>query len=184
MKGAIKTSVVLLFAAIAIFFISGMVKAESPSVASGRTPGHAKIELEQLDFYQPNWSAMKDVVDSLLAIGYMNIQINDFDYHYYCFHNEDLSHQSSDPLVLEPGNLDPIHAWCKRNKGKFSKVSFWGSVEFDVVTEVVKILNSHGIKFHFSVDANRSEQIKLDLLVRDAGSAREEGSEKGSARDL
>lgn len=164
MKGTIKTLVVLVLVGVAISFASGSLKEKSPPAASGRTPGHANVQLEQLDFYQPNWSVMSDLVSTLLAIGYMDIQINDFEYHYHCWHCEGVSHQGSDPLVLDPGNLEPIHAWCERNKGKFAEVSFWDLVEFDVVTEVVKTLNSHGIKFDFSGDADRSEQIKLDLL--------------------
>jgi len=96
-------------------------------------------------------------------MGYMKIKINDFEYHYYCTHCEGIGYQGSDPLILDPQNLDPIHDWCKRNTGKFALVGFYDGLEFSVVTEVVQILNDYGIKFAFS-NADRSEKIKIDLL--------------------
>ena len=130
---------------------------------NGRPPGRANIKLEQLDFYKPNWSVIRDLIGDLLAIGYMDIQINDFEYRYYCTHCEGIGYQGSDPLVLDPDNLEPIYEWCERNKGKFAEVSFWDLVEFNVVTEVVTILNEQGLKFSLS-DADRTEKIKIDLL--------------------
>jgi len=130
---------------------------------SNRPPGCANIQLEQLDFYKPNWSGIRDLIGDLLAIGYMDIQINDFKYRYYCTHCEGIGYQGSDPLVVDPDNLEPIYEWCERNKGKFAEVSFLDWVEFNVVTEVVTILNEQGIKFALS-DADRTEKIKIDLL--------------------
>lgn len=135
-----------------------------PSVAE-RPPGAATIQLDYLgsEYYDADWSQVSDLLDTLLGIGYMKIQINNFEYQYYCTHCEGIGDQGRDPLVVAPQNLAPIHAWCKRNSGKFAELGFYKGLDFSVVTEVVQIFNNYKIKFSLS-NADRSEQIKIDLL--------------------
>ena len=157
-----KILVILLIVIIGALFIFNYRKHKDPY-----GPGTANINLEYFDtqLYDANWSLIKDIIDSLMAMGYMKIKINDFEYHYYCYcaECEGINYQGNDLLILDEDNLKPLHDWCERNKGKFAQVSFDDYVDFDVVTEVVKTLNTHEIKIDFGSNTDQTEDIKIDL---------------------
>lgn len=136
-----------------------------PLSVARHPPGAATILLDYLgsEYYDADWGQVSDLLGTLLGMGYMTIRINNFEYQYHCTHCEGIGYQGRDPLVVDPKNLAPIHAWCKRNSGKFAELGFYKGLDFSVVTEVVQIFNSYKIKFSLS-NADRSEQIKIDLL--------------------
>jgi hypothetical protein len=135
-----------------------------------REPEWQEVPLDKVTVHFENaekdlltWRAVSELIRTFLEVGYLSIQINDFEYQYYCTHCEGIEYQGSGPLILDSKNIDPIHDWCERNKGKFAEISFGDSIAFQVVEEVVKILNSNEFKFSFET-AQDSEGIKIDLL--------------------
>lgn len=99
-------------------------------------------------------------------MGYLNFQINGFKYQYYCPYSEGIGYQGSDPLFFNDNDLDPLYRWCSRNKGKFAKGAFGGSVKFQTVETVAKLLNEHGIKFALVRPSGGTDfkGVKIDLL--------------------
>jgi hypothetical protein len=163
-----KNLIILILLANASFVIAESQKQDLPPPVDRYPPGKATIQLDYLgsENYSADWSEISDLLDTLIGMGYLNFQINGFKYQYYCPHCEGIGYQGSDPLIFNANDLDPLYRWCSRNKGKFAKVAFGGSVKFQTVEAVAKLLNEHGVKFALvrPSDGTDFEGVKIDLL--------------------